>query len=453
MATIGFDFGTSNCAVGVMKNNQPVMVELPEHGFYMPSSLYSASRDTIVSWLYQQLPEPQKKAFSDSRQSALVKAQRELNELKLDGLDPELSFGQKALARYLDDPEEGYYIKSPKSFLGASGLAQVQIQLFEDLVASMMAHIKGQAEKHLEQDIDKVVIGKPVNFQGLRGEQSNRQALQILTQAANRVGFKEVEFQFEPVAAGVEFEAGLTSQKRVLVVDIGGGTSDCSMLLMGPELKASNDRSQHILSHSGQRIGGNDFDIQLALARAMPYFGLNEHLKSGKPVPKKCFSDAVEINNIAAQSHFYSAENARWLAQLKRDSASPDIIQRLIDVQQQKLSHQIVSLAEQAKIHLSDSSSHDINLEFIESELSANVNRDDLLSANLRNLSAIAALIDEAINQAGVQPDVVFVTGGTAKSPIFNEFLKQQCPDTEIVVGDYFGSVTSGLTRWADHIF
>lgn len=454
MATIGFDFGTSNCAVGAMRSAQPELVSLAEHGFYMPSCLYSASRNTIVNWLYQHLPETEQTSFANARQLALQKGQLALAELKLDGIDSNLSFGKSALLNYLDDPEEGYYIKSPKSFLGATGLIRQQIDLFEDIVAAMMCHIKANAEQNLQQDIEQVVIGKPVNFQGLKGEESNQQALNILTNAAKRVGFKNVEFQFEPVAAGVEFEAGLSSEKRVLVVDIGGGTSDCSMLLMGPELINHEQRSQHILSHSGQRVGGNDFDIQLALFGLMPHLGMNSHLKSGKPLPIKCFSDAVEINNIAAQTRFYSAENGRMLAQLLRDAEQKHLVERLLKVQQQKLSYQLVNSAEQAKIDLSTSETTQVNLDFLSQSLSALLERDDILQANRRILDTIAQLINEAINQAGCKPDVVFVTGGTAKSPVFNQFIKQLCPpETELVVGDYFGSVASGLTRWADKVY
>ena len=119
-----------------------------------------------------------------------------------------------ALDAYLDDPEEGYYIKSPKSFLGASGLVDSQINLFEDIVAAMMSNIKTLAEESQQKEITQTVIGRPVNFQGLKGDESNRQALSILTRAAKRVGYKDVEFQYEPVAAGFEYEASLSEEKK-----------------------------------------------------------------------------------------------------------------------------------------------------------------------------------------------------------------------------------------------
>ncbi|MCI4175527.1 Hsp70 family protein, partial [Dickeya dianthicola] len=107
--------------------------------------------------------------------------------------------------------------------LGATGLKPQQMALFEDLVCTMMLHIRRQAEQQLDQPIEQAVIGRPINFQGMGGEESNRQAQGILERAAQRAGFRQVAFQFEPVAAGLDFEATLQQEKRVLVVDIGGG--------------------------------------------------------------------------------------------------------------------------------------------------------------------------------------------------------------------------------------
>jgi hypothetical chaperone protein len=450
---IGFDYGTSNCAIGVMNEGQPEILSLGEHGRFIPSTLYAPSRDIISHWLYQRLPVSSKEAFKISRILPLQKSQNTLRELTLDGISPELSFGKSALNRYLEDPEEGYYIKSPKSFLGASGLVESQINLFEDIVAAMMMNIKNLAESKQQREISQAVIGRPINFQGIKGEESNRQAIDVLTKAAKRVGFKEVEFQYEPVAAGLEYETSLTQETKVLVVDIGGGTTDCSMLLMGPEFCNLVDRTPHLLSHSGVRVGGNDFDIQLALKGIMPSLGMNSYLKTGKPMPVNSFNQAVAINNINEQSDFYSPSNRRFLEQLKRDAAEPDIFSRLIQVHDNKLSYRLVNGAEQAKINLTDCDNYQINLDDLSESLSVSVNRILMRDANNTQLNQIEAMIQEAIIQAGSQPDVVFVTGGTAKSPVLNEFLKDKLPNKPLIIGDHFGSVTSGLARWSERIF
>ncbi|WP_448548490.1 molecular chaperone [Thalassotalea fusca] len=450
---IGFDYGTSNCAVGIMHQGQPQVVSLGEHGKYIPSTLYAPSRDVIVHWLYQQIAPNEQIKFKRERALPLQKSQSALRELIADGIETDLAFGQSALAKYLDEPDEGYYIKSPKSFLGASGLAAMQINLFEDIVAAMMANIKSLAERTLEQDISKAVIGRPVNFQGLRGEESNRQAIDILTNAAKRVGFSEVAFQYEPVAAGLEYEAKLTQETRVLVVDIGGGTTDCSMILMSPQYMQQTSRESHLLSHSGVRIGGNDFDIQLALRGIMPSLGLDSLQKSGKPMPANCFNQAVAINNINEQTEFYSASNRRLLQELIRDAEEPDKLARLLKAHDRKLSYRLVNGAEQAKIGLTKQASQNIQLQDLDENLKVEVSRALMLQANARQLNQIGQLIDDAIKDAGIAPDAVFVTGGTAKSPVINQFLQEKLPNIPLVVGDHFGSVTVGLARWAERIF
>jgi len=450
---IGFDYGTSNCAVAVMENGQPKMLSLGEHGKYISSTLYAPSRDIISHWLCQQLSEEQQLPFKQQRALQLQKGRNALRELKLDGIPTELSFGQAALNLYLEDPEEGYYIKSPKSFLGASGLVESQINLFEDIVAAMMSNIKTLAEENQQKEITQAVIGRPVNFQGLKGEESNQQALTILTNAAKRVGYKDVEFQYEPVAAGFAYEASLQEETKVLVVDIGGGTTDCSMLLMGPKLKSSVSRKQHLLAHTGVRIGGNDFDIQLALRGIMPNLGMNDLLKTGKPMPVNSFNQAVAINNINEQTEFYSQANYRYLQTLQRDAEQPDTFARLLKVHQQKLSHRLVNGAEQAKIGLTEFDSQPILLHDLADNLEVEVSRSLMLKASSTLLKQIAQLMKECVVQANCQPDVIFVTGGTAKSPVLNQFLSEQMPSVPVIAGDHFGSVTVGLARWAEKVF
>ncbi|WP_286232728.1 molecular chaperone [Thalassotalea sediminis] len=450
---IGFDYGTSNCAVGVMENNCPKMVNLPAHGNLMPSTLYAPDRDIIVSWLFSQLSSAEQELFKKRRMQPLQKGQAVLRELSLDGISSELSFGDNALANYLAEPDEGYYIKSPKSFLGASGLKQPQVDLFEDIVAAMMAHVKQQTEASLKQNIHQAVIGRPINFQGLKGEESNQQAIDILTNAAKRVGFSDVEFQFEPVAAGFEYEASLHAEKRVLVVDIGGGTTDCSMILMGPQYVDSVDRSAQLLAHAGERVGGNDFDIQLAFRGLMPNLGATSQLKTGKPMPTNSYWQAVAINNINEQTAFYSAANGRFLQSLQRDAEQPELVSRLYKLYRERLSYQLVNSAERAKISLSNSDKHSVDLTFLDQTLMQSVDRALFQQACNKELQVISRLMRDTMVQANCSPDVIFVTGGTAKSPVISEFIKQQFTDAELVIGDHFGSVTAGLTRWASKIF
>lgn len=147
----------------------------------------------------------------------------------------------------------------------------------------MMVHIRHTAHSQLPEAITQAVIGRPINFQGLGGDDANRQAQGILERAAKRAGFQEVVFQYEPVAAGLDYEATLREEKRVLVVDIGGGTADCSMLLMGPQWRQRADRENSLLGHSGCRVGGNDLDIALAFKNLMPLLGMGGETEKASP--------------------------------------------------------------------------------------------------------------------------------------------------------------------------
>ena len=185
----------------------------------------------------------------------------------------------------------------------------------------------------------------------------------------------------------------------------------------------------------------------------MPTLGMNSLLKTGKPIPTSSFYQALAINNINEQTAFYSAKNRRDLVQLSRDAKESAIVERLLTVHDHKLSYQLVNAAEQAKITLSEQDNFTIDLNDIDKELNADVSKETLRAANHRTLKSIGDLMQSAVVQAQCQPEVIFVTGGTAKSPVLSEFLQQQMPNTPIIVGDHFGSVTAGLARWADKIY
>ena len=159
------------------------------------------------------------------------------------------------------------------------------------------------------------------------------------------------------------------------------------------------------------------------------------------------------INNINEQTAFYSAKNRRELIQLSRDAQETAIVERLITVHDHKLSYQLVNAAEQAKIALSEQNEQIIQLDDVASGLYTKVSKKTLKEANKRTLASIGDLMHSAVNQAQCQPDVIFVTGGTAKSPVLHDFIQQQIPNIPIVVGDHFGSVTAGLARWAEKIY
>ena len=447
---IGFDYGTANCSVAVMHDGTPQLLEMENGSPLLPSMICAPTREAISEWLYRHHEVP---ATDDETQALLRRAVSFNREEGIDVLHNSVQFGLSSLRQYMEDPEEVYFVKSPKSFLGASGLKPQQVALFEDLVCAMMLHIRQQAERQLAQTIDRAVIGRPINFQGLGGEEANRQAQGILDRAARRAGFLEVVFQFEPVAAGLDFEATLREEKRVLVVDIGGGTTDCSVLLMGPKWHHRSDREHSLLGHSGCRVGGNDLDIMLAFKQLCPLLGMGGQTEKGIALPILPWWNSVAINDVPAQNDFYSMANGRMLAELIRDAREPEKVAYLQKVWRQRLGYRLVRVAEESKIALSDSSQIATMLPFIAADLGCDISQADLASAISQPLQRILEQVTLALENSRVKPDVIYLTGGSARSPMIKQALAQQLPGIPLVGGDDFGSVTAGLARWANVVF
>lgn len=452
---VGFDYGTSNCAMSFINEGQAQLIPLYGNDAFVPSTLYALERSFIAELVATQLSDDaDKRAYAKSRAALLSQARAGKMEHDLDHAREGIFFGAEAIDHYISAPGEGYFIKSPKSFLGASGLRQQSVDFFEDVVAAMMLNVKNRAEQQLQNNITQVVIGRPVNFQGINAQESNAQAQTILAAAAKRIGFRDIEFLFEPLAAGFDFETRLTENKTVLVVDVGGGTTDCSMVLMGPQHIQQLDRAQDFLGHTGERIGGNDFDIQLAQKILMPHFGMLSPLKTGLPMPLMPFVNAMAINDIGAQTDFYDAKTGFLLERLTRETHEPELLARFIKMREGKHNFAVVRQAELGKIALSAQAHHSFPLGFIEEGLAPQCSAQDYADVSEQLLQKIAALISEATRQAGVQPHIVYITGGSAKSPLIRQVVRELFgDDIAIVDGDHFGSVAAGLGVWAERIF
>jgi len=427
----GFDYGTSNCSIGIWRDARVELLALEDGATQIPSTLYA--------------PRPE-------RQQA--RAAVDVRGIDLDAHPfGALRFGRAALQAYLHQPAEGYFVKSPKSFLGVKGLSPEMRNRFVAVVGAMMRNVKLRAEADADATIDRVVIGRPVHFQGASGEEEDARALEMLTEAARNAGFRHVEFQLEPMAAAMDYESRLAVEQKVLVLDIGGGTTDCSFVRVGPSRRRAIDRTSDVLGHGGERVGGNDYDQLLALRSLMPSLGLGDQLTSGLPIPNTFFVDAVSINDVNAQQRFFSATAARDLERFVREAADPTRIRRLLDVHRSRQSHRVVRSAEDAKISLSEDEATRIELSYLAPGLAAAASREDLATSCERLLGRLAGLVDEVVKGAGVQPDVVYLTGGMSGATIVRQFLRDRFADARFVDGDHFAAVTAGLTLWAKRLF
>lgn len=478
----GFDFGTSNCELGVWRNGRPELVALDGDRKRIASTLFMTKKEVPIEDVdeqelrrrvgvakSQQAREREKaesEGFSyvllpDEKLLALelARMRRELAQRRMEAMDKqslaeaiasdgEAIYGEKAVKKHLADPRHGFFVSSPKTFLGVP-LRRDQLEVFAEITTKMMANVKMLAEDRLSCEIRKVVIGRPVNFHSTDTKRGNEQAIGILERSAFSAGFDEVRFLYEPVAAALDYERSLVEDKTVLVLDLGGGTTDCSVIRLGPSFRRFKARDDSILGYSGDRVGGNDIDIRLAYYAFTPYFGRGCKLKDGLPVPVSIFWDAVSINSIPVQNEFYQPRTAKEIEWLIARSEEPESLRRLKILQERRLSYRLCRSAELGKIHLSDYSIANVPLRYIEPDLVIRITRKELAEAVDRVLERFAGLMKEAENQAGTTPDVVYVTGGTAKSPVVKAIIEKLYKGRQIVVGDYFGSVASGLATWA----
>ncbi len=430
----GFDYGTSHCSLGVMEAGRVRLVPLEGDATLIASTLYAPKSGRDLD-----------RTFELGDNVGLDMSTRSFDALR---------FGADALECYLDEPTTGFFVRSPKSFLGAPGLNELVKERFVGIVAAMMANVKRLAESRLDGEIADVIIGRPINFQtAASATAENAQALEMLSSAAQRAGFRNVAYQFEPVAAAMEFEARLEEDLTVLVIDIGGGTTDCSLVRVGPGKRGSAEREDDLLGHAGERLGGNDYDQKLALAAVLPLLGFESALSSGLPIPNTYFIDAVSTNDVNAQQRFYSDAMATRLDEALRDALRPELVARLRRVQRDRTSYRLLRQVELAKIELSRREAAHVDLAFIEPDLEAPCSRVHFAEAAGRLTQHLGALVDEVIRQAATRPDVVYLTGGMARSTVVREYLDQALGDLPRLDSDHFASVTEGLTLWASRIF
>ncbi len=432
----GLDFGTSNNALSVRNADGSVRL-LPLEGIseLLPSALHTAERELVPLLVLDYLSESEREAYASSRSSDIARARRIMLEEGLSG-EKLISFGREAFAKYMANPGEGYFIKSPKSFLGVMGLVQAQLNLFEDLCILIIGEIRRRGEAALGTTITSLTIGRPVNFLGRGGEASNRQAVDIIRRAAAKVGWTQVDFRLEPAAAGYHYARSLQQPQRVLVADIGGGTSDFSLLELCP------DGNSHAIAHQGTRTGGNDFDIALAIQKIMPAFGMDESNNRGLPLPANLFWQAMSVNDVPAQRDFYSAQTGRDIQQLLLDMPTDSAFESFATVWRNKRSFEMVRLAESAKIELSSHESTVINVPALAATLPAN--RQDLRSASDRLLAKIKTLALDIL-QDQPRPDAIYTTGGSAQSSMFRDALAEWLPGIPITGGHHLDGVASGL--------
>ncbi|WP_152046609.1 Hsp70 family protein [Aureimonas psammosilenae] len=364
--------------------------------------------------------------------------------------DGKTYFGRAAVHEYVDGAE-GRFMRALKSILGTSLMKETtavgrERLSFEDLIGRFLANLRARLEREAgDAAIGRAVFGRPVRFVD-EDDAADRAAQDQLASAARAQGFGEVEFQFEPVAAALYYESGIRNERLALVVDIGGGTSDFTVVRLSPERAKRLDRSEDLLASTGVHVGGTDFDRLLNIAKMQPLLGLGSSTADGKRrLPVWYFNDLATWHRV---NFLYTPKVLRDVAGLKREAAEPKKLDHLGHVLKHRSGHRIAGAVEAAKIRLSDENETVIRFTEPDLTLEAPATRGEFEAATAELVSRIEAAIDEGLAQAGVGPDAietVILTGGGAQVPAVFKAATGRFPKAEIARSDAFGSVGLGL--------
>lgn len=419
MGSCGIDFGTSNSAVSIKTSDGFDLVELEQGYNTTPSALY----------------------------------------YPFDGGD--MLLGRQAVDEYVAYGE-GRLLRGLKSLLGSATYdmqtrAGRKVIKFNEAIGHVISYLKNSAETEIMHDIDSVVLGRPVQFVG-SGDTINETALSRLTSIANEAGFKHVEFQYEPIAAALSYERTINKEQIVLVVDIGGGTSDFSVIKCRPDVNNNQNRKDDVLANWGVRIGGTNLDVQLNLISAMKLLGYESKLKSDfgntiTEVPPSLFIDLSTWHKIIFA---YDPKNIRLAQDLLRQSLDKPLLQRLVDVMEERLAHQICATVETAKIGLSDSDTASLDLGFIETHLNTSVTRDAFEACVEDIMDKISNALNEVTTAANInadQIDTIMLTGGASNTPVLIKTVSDVFPNANLVKHRSMDAVAQGLGIHAGRVF
>lgn len=367
-----------------------------------------------------------------------------------------VAYGRQAIGEY----QAGYggrLMRSLKSLLGSELINETTIiegqpVAYRDIISRFLTHLKRCAEAAAGDSVSHAVLGRPVHFVDDNPER-DQLAENTLRELAEQIGFKDVRFQYEPIAAALDYERTLDRDQLVLVADIGGGTSDFSVVRLGPERALRLDRSEDVLANGGIHIAGTDFDQYLSLRSAMTCLGLGAQGRSGKQVPSQIYFELSTWHQI----------NFLYTRKALASAATLDIFyneavhhQRLMKVLREREGHRIAGLVEDAKVKVAEGGSTRLDLDFVEAGLGIDVDGELLARALEGAIDKIVRTAAATVAEAELAPeaiDAIYFTGGSTGIRSLRAALSAAFGNAASVNGDPFASVARGLGVYAARLF
>lgn len=374
------------------------------------------------------------------------------------GAAPLAEAGPWAIQEFIDAPEDTRFLQSFKSFAASASFTDTAVftsrYRFEDLMVAYLGKVKEHVG--LERFPRKLAIGRPVTFAGQRPDDAL--ARRRYAQALAQLGFEQVTYVLEPVAAAHFYAQRLTRDAVILVADLGGGTSDFSVLRFR---SGSGGTTAEALGHSGIGIAGDTFDYRIIDNVVSPRLGKNATYASwGKnlPVPKHYFANFSRWNELCLMQR---PEVLRELRELARTSSAKDQLMSLVDLIEGGVSYELYRAVSRAKAALTDHEQVPFRFEMSGVSIETRINRNDFESWIAPDLERIGATADAALDKAGLVPrdiDRVFLTGGTSFVPAVRSLFERRFPADRIDTGEQLLSIAKGLAliagsadmeRWA----
>lgn len=425
--SFGIDFGTTNSAVAMMQPGKEVQLAR----FAFRSEEMQACRSVLYF-----------------EQSKTTTGQRRTHGWS----------GPEAIERYLDAEEKGRLIQSLKSHLSSRSLTGTEVfgrrHPLQELITRIVSDLRKRAEEQFMQPVRHATVGRPVRFVGAQSEEEDEFAVSRLRDAFMAAGFEEVEFELEPVAAASAYEATLGRDELILIGDFGGGTSDFSLLRVGPEVRRRGRRSEDLLGTTGIGLAGDAFDARIIRKLVSPALGSNSEARSlNKILP----AVPAWIYTHLEHWHYLSFLRTTNVREILRSAGSralePEKIEALVAVIEGDLGYQLHQSVQKLKYELSQNQSAEFAFRdgaagACTVELRIPVTRVQFESWIAEDLAEIEHSVDALLRSAGVEArevDRVFLTGGTSFVPAVRRIFIQRFGQDRIRGGNEFTSVAQGL--------
>jgi len=359
--------------------------------------------------------------------------------------------GQGAIEAYLGNRMTGRFMKSIKRILPRTSFIDTKVYhksyTASDLVTIILKYLKEKADDFIDENIDEIVLGRPVFFD--EDPIKDKMAQDRLEKAALNAGFRKITFQMEPIAAAFAYERSLNIDETVLVADIGGGTSDFTVMNLGPGKFEANNRKNDIVSQGGIYIGGDSFDSAFMTNALTPHFGKYLPYES---MPGKILEvPGVLFDNITSWEKMNFFNTHKILREIEKYyilTGKNEKLENLRILIEKNLGYSIFREIENTKIHLSDDDQASFHFDKDSISILKTVSIENYNGIIESNIRKIGNYLDKFLEKNKINAhsiDTVFITGGSAQVRSINNLLEHRFGKSKIRSGDYLNSVSHGL--------